>query len=137
MRVRAALGEIDREVVLGHGRTARQVLALANGAAKRADSDDDAGALVSAIDAALDEASNLVDGVDLSTLPEPVAQALGILVAAETTVDELMGVMGLFDPDDAGTAEKGAPAKPVRATAPNGAPAAGRSVNLVRARLLG
>src|SRR5258708_15441992 len=105
---------------------------------QRADSDDDAGALVSAIDAALDEASNLVDGIDLSTLPEPVAQALGILVAAETTVDELMGAMGLFDPDDAGTAEKGAPAKPARApTAPSGAPAVGRSVNLVRARLLG
>src|SRR6266498_4845133 len=80
------------------------------GPATRADADDDVSALVSAIDAALDEASNLVDGVDLASLPEEVAQALGIMVAAETTVDELMEVMGLFDPDDAG--ENAAPAKP-------------------------
>jgi HK97 family phage prohead protease len=97
------------------------------------DSDDDPNALATALDAALDEACSLVQGVDMTALPEPVAQALGIMVAAETTADELMEALGLYDADDAGTGEKGAPPKPTRAVPV----CTGRSVNLARARLLG
>jgi HK97 family phage prohead protease len=98
------------------------------------DPDEDVNALATAIDAALDEGNNLVQGVDLASLPEPVVQALGIFAAAEVTADELMEAMGLYDADEEGETNK-APAKPTRAPAP--APAAnGASVTLVRARLL-
>jgi phage head maturation protease len=64
------------------------------------DADDDPTALIGGIDATLDQASALIADVDLSTLPEPVAQACALLVAAETQVDALMDLMGIYDPDD-------------------------------------
>jgi phage head maturation protease len=64
------------------------------------DADDDPAQLAAALDAVLDEATELIAGVDLSTLPPDVAQACNLLVAAETVVDELMEAMGLYDPDD-------------------------------------
>jgi phage head maturation protease len=87
------------------------------------DADDDAAALAGALDATLDEAVELVSGVDFATLPPDVAQALNLLVAAETTADALLEAMGIDDPDDdeadeTNSAEKtsGAP----RSTEPKG-----------------
>jgi hypothetical protein len=60
----------------------------------------DPASLAQGVDAALDEALALLVGVDQSTLPEPVAQALGLLNAAAMGIDELLDVMGVDDPDD-------------------------------------
>lgn len=68
--------------------------------ATKADADDDPTELIQSIDAALDEATDLINGVDLSTLPEPVAQAIGLLITAEQAVDNLLDVLGIYDPDD-------------------------------------
>jgi HK97 family phage prohead protease len=43
---------------------------------------------------------SLLAGLDTSTLPAEVAQAVALLVAADNTVDELLVVMGLPDPDE-------------------------------------
>ncbi|MCV7100075.1 HK97 family phage prohead protease [Mycobacterium palustre] len=64
------------------------------------DADDDPSVLIGGLDATLDQASALIAGVDLTTLPEPVAQACALIVAAETQVDNLMDLMGVYDPDD-------------------------------------
>lgn len=56
--------------------------------------------IAQAVDAALDEVSTLLDDVDVSALPEPVRQALGLVTAAGVTVDELLDAMGVDDPDD-------------------------------------
>lgn len=64
------------------------------------DPDDDPAALAGSLDATLDQASALISGVDLSTLPPEVAQACALLVAAETVADELLQAMGVYDPDD-------------------------------------
>lgn len=66
------------------------------------DADDSVNDLISGLDATLDEACALVADTDPTTLPESVAQALGLLVAAESVVDQLMDMLGIFDPDDAG-----------------------------------
>jgi hypothetical protein len=71
--------------------------------------DDNPKALAAAVDATLDEAINLLADVDTSGLPEPVAQALGLLTAADAAMDELMTVMGVPDPDEeADTADEAA-----------------------------
>lgn len=90
--LRSAIAELDPVQV----RAVQRVLAKA----ARADTDDDPLRLLAGLDATLDEACNLVANVDTSTLPPEVAQALDLLVAAESTVDELMEVMGVYDPDD-------------------------------------
>lgn len=59
----------------------------------------DAAQLAQAVDAALDEAWNLLDGVDQSTLPEPVQQALGLVGAAWTSAGKLLQAMNVLDPD--------------------------------------
>jgi len=53
-----------------------------------------------AVDAALDQATQLLQGADLSTLPEPVQQALGLVTAAAVTVDELLDALGVDNPDE-------------------------------------
>lgn len=68
--------------------------------ASRADSDDDASALASGLDAVLDQASSLLDGVDMSGLPPEVAQACALITAAEAASDALLEAMGIDDPDD-------------------------------------
>lgn len=81
------------------------------------DSDDDPAALAGALDATLDQAADLIEGLDLSTLPPDVAQALNLLVAAETIADELLEAMGIDDPDDddtAGETDSAAPGGTVR-----------------------
>jgi HK97 family phage prohead protease len=64
------------------------------------DADHDAGQLAQAVDAALDEATILLDGADRSALPDPVQQALSLVDAAGVAVDELLDAMGLDDPDE-------------------------------------
>lgn len=78
---------------------------------KALDQDDDPGALAQAVDAALDEAQNLIAQVDPATLPEPIQQALGLITAAENAVDKLLDALGVPDPDDDGDdADDSAPA---------------------------
>lgn len=76
------------------------------------DADDDPSALAGALDAIIDQASDLIDGVDLTTLPPDVAQALALITAAETASDALMQAMGVYDPDDA--ADEGRMQRPGR-----------------------
>ncbi|HEX3539642.1 MAG TPA: HK97 family phage prohead protease [Acidimicrobiales bacterium] len=61
--------------------------------------DGDPATLASAVDAALDEAANLLDGFDVTSLPDNVQQALALVQAAGVAVDELLDVMGIDDPD--------------------------------------
>lgn len=69
---------------------------------KDADTDADADpvALISATDAAIDEAIDLFATVDLTELPPAVAQAVALVQAADTAIDELMDVVGIPDPDE-------------------------------------
>ena len=81
--------------------------------------EDSPGALVAAIDATLDQACELVVGWDMSTLPPEVGQALTLMLAAEHVSDELMDMLGIFDPDEDESAEDApatlaAPTKSVR-----------------------
>lgn len=61
---------------------------------------DDPGALAQATDAALDEAIDLLADVDTSALPGPVQQALGLLQAADESIDALLDALGVPDPDE-------------------------------------
>lgn len=72
---------------------------------KAADADDDPAAMVASIDAVLDEACKLVAGIDRQSLPPEVVQCLDLLNAAESAVDDLMDVLGIYDPDDDDTDE--------------------------------
>lgn len=89
------------------------------GAAKsvvvRKDADSDPGKLAQAADAALDEALTLLNGIDASTLPEPVQQAIGLITAAEEAIDSLLESLGVSDPDDT---EDDSTAAATNATAP-------------------
>lgn len=91
------------------------------GGRKDADTEqaDDPGALAQGVDAAIDEAIDLLAQVDATTLPEPVQQAIALITSADATVDELLAALGVADPDEtadqtAGTADaaKAAPAAP-------------------------
>lgn len=61
--------------------------------------DDDPGALASGVDAAIDEAIDLFATVDTTELPEAVAQGIALIQAADSTVDHLLAVLGVPDPD--------------------------------------
>jgi phage head maturation protease len=74
--------------------------------------------LAQAVDATLDEAMGLLAGFDTSTLPAEVAQAIALLVAADNTVDELLTVMGLVDPDEETDTADGAAGAAADAAAP-------------------
>ena len=80
----------------------------------------DPGALATAIDAALDEATTLLEGLDLESLPAGVQQAIALLQAAEIAADELLDALGVPDPDEDGSSDP-APvdaAAPAKAAAP-------------------
>jgi hypothetical protein len=77
-------------------------VSTSGGAAATGGEDEDPATLASAVDAALDEAANLLDGFDLTGLPDPVQQALALVQAAGVAVDELLDVMGIDDPDHGG-----------------------------------
>jgi hypothetical protein len=66
----------------------------------RKDFDDDPATMVAAVDAALDEAGALLATVDTESLPAEVQQAISLVAAAGSTVDELMEALGIQDPDD-------------------------------------
>jgi phage head maturation protease len=87
-----------------------------NGATRADDSEDGPAVLASALDVTLDQACDLIKGLDLSTLPPDVAQALSLLVAADTVSDELLEAMGIDDPDDdsAGETDSAPPSGTVR-----------------------
>lgn len=61
---------------------------------------DDPGALAQGVDAAIDEAIDLLAQVDVTTLPEPVQQAVALIQSADATVDQLLAVLGVADPDE-------------------------------------
>jgi HK97 family phage prohead protease len=67
------------------------------------DPDEDTGKLAQAIDAALDEAVDLLNALPQTNRPAELDQALALLVAAEVTADALLERLGVPDPDD-GTA---------------------------------
>jgi HK97 family phage prohead protease len=93
-RVRECLEEYDSDLALE-----ARALTMTVGAPMMPDPDEDAGTLASAVDAALDSACDLVDGTDLTSLPDNVQQALALTEAAGVAVDELLDVMGIDDPD--------------------------------------
>lgn len=66
---------------------------------KDADPDADPGQLALAVDAALDRAMPLFASMDISALPVPVQQAIGLVHAADAAIDQLLRVLGVPDPD--------------------------------------
>lgn len=91
---RAMLGTILPDGLREH------ITVRADSPATGSDDDGDAADLAGAVDAALDEAARLLDGVDTSSLPDTVQQALALVQAAGVAVDDLLEVMGVADPDD-------------------------------------
>ena len=83
-----------------------------------AEDDTDPVALISAVDAAVDEALALLAGVDLTTLPAEVQQAIALIQAADVASDELLDTLGIPDPDeDANAAAEVDPAAAAKAAA--------------------
>lgn len=82
--------------------------------------------LITAVDAAIDSAIDLLSQVDPTILPAEVQQAIALIQAADTTVDELLDVLGIEDPDegDDGESATGAASAPM-AGAAKAAPAVG------------
>lgn len=62
--------------------------------------DDDPGTLAQGVDAAIDEAIDLFAQVDVTTLPDPVQQAIALITSADATVDQLLAALGVPDPDE-------------------------------------
>ena len=58
--------------------------------------------LISATDAALDQAIDLIKDTDTTTLPAEVQQALALVTSAGGSIDSAMDALGIFDPDKAG-----------------------------------
>ena len=76
--------------------------------------------LALAIDATLDEAVTLLEGVDLESLPAEVQQAIALVQAADLVSDELLDALGVQDPDEDAAAQPAAAstAAPAKAAAP-------------------
>lgn len=92
--------------------------------ASRKDGSPDPSALISAIDAALDEACNQLASVDLDALPFPVQQALALVTSAGTNADKLMEVCGITDPDHQDNDDSGSDKEPDAPQDDNPKPAA-------------
>ncbi len=110
----------------GHIQAAHDSLTMAGAtcstkAAKVAGSEDgddaDPGTLAQALDAAIDEALDSLDGVDLTALPAEVQQAVALLQAADLASDELLDAMGLPDPDEQDSTAQAASATPPKSAA--------------------
>jgi HK97 family phage prohead protease len=94
--------------------------------------DDDPAVLAAALDAVLDQIIGLLDGVDMEALDPDVAQACALIVAADSTADELLAALGVPDPDeeqensdDTTDEDRSGDSAPVDGgSAPEGAPAA-------------
>jgi len=63
------------------------------------DADESVNSMIAALDATLDQASALIPA-DTSGLEPDVAQALTLIIAAESIADDLMELLGIDDPDD-------------------------------------
>jgi hypothetical protein len=98
----------------------------------------DPGALAQAVDAAIDEAIDLLAGVDASTLPAEVQQAIALIQAADAAVDELLDALGVQDPDEDAAANPvdASAAAPAKAAAPAETTAADADPLSLRARSL-
>ncbi|BCP41438.1 hypothetical protein MINTMi27_15310 [Mycobacterium intracellulare] len=59
----------------------------------------DANSVLAGLDAIIDEAVGLSADINRQGLPEPVGQALDLLVGAKEAVGNLMKMLGVFDPD--------------------------------------
>jgi hypothetical protein len=64
------------------------------------EADDDPGTIAQAVDAAIDEAIDLFAAVDAATLPPEVQQAIALVQAADASVDTLLALLGVADPDE-------------------------------------
>lgn len=62
--------------------------------------DADPKTLALAVDAAVDQALALLDGVDLTALPDTVQQAIVLIQAADSAADDLLDALGVPDPDE-------------------------------------
>lgn len=113
----AAMNEVATLLLFGARNTATSASAPAPESTRAVEADEDPGALAQAVDAALDEASTLLATVDQSTLPPEVQQAIALITAAEVTVDQLLDVMGVEDPDDDDADDAGEPAGRSESTA--------------------
>lgn len=92
--------------------------------------------LAQSLDATIDEALALIEGIDVTGLPEPVAQSLLLLQAADVLSDELLDAMGAPDPDeDTGTAAA-APKSAAPSAADDETAAAELAVRARKVRLL-
>lgn len=54
---------------------------------------------IQAVDAAIDEAIALFSSVDVSTLPEEIAQGIALVNAADSAMDDVMASTGIYDAD--------------------------------------
>lgn len=64
------------------------------------EADGDPVALITATDAAIDEAIDLFSTVDPANLDPAIVQAIALVQAADAAVDALMDVVGIPDPDE-------------------------------------
>lgn len=87
--------------------------------------------LIQATDASLDQATDLFDSVDITTLPAEIQQAIALVQAAGVAIDEFMDVAGIPDPDE-DAADSGATDTPASGAAKS-APVAGVKVAPVEA----
>ena len=58
------------------------------------------------LDAVTDAATDMIDGIDASSLPGPVAQALALLQAADSLSDDLLEALGIPDPEEIGASAR-------------------------------
>lgn len=105
---------------------AGKALDAVDNAAGEDSEDADPAELAQALDAAIDEALNLLEATDISTLPEEVAQAVALFQGADVLSDELLDALGVTDPDEDSTATT-ASAAPTKSAAAAHAAAADSS----------
>lgn len=98
------------------------------------DADENVNAMIASLDAILDQASVLTADVDRASLPENVAQTLDLITAAESVIDDLMGLLGIVDPDDMTARSKRVDQIRKRAAGPE--PTPGAPIALVAMRLI-
>lgn len=81
-------------------KSAKDATGAVEAAAPVDDADETPEQAAQGLDAVIDQALELVKDVDTTTLPEPVQQALALLVVADQASDELLEDLGVDDPDE-------------------------------------
>src|SRR5258707_266707 len=76
-------------------------LRIVRSAAGDTDADENVQKLLASLDATLDQASEIGAGIDRTAVSEEAGQALDLITAAEALADQLMELLGVYDPDDA------------------------------------